>query len=655
MSYCLTKPLAEKFLEAVKSGKINPKSLVTMTSEQRRKFFAEIIGQDNAKQVNALFESKLLLKSQKRGMVNWVKQLTGIKEQVRRDLLTRIENYDQILNPEDKNMFLEDIAEQRIGANISVEEANRIYELASKVKKYRAKANSDGIFPTETDRLNYGAAYVMYKDLVADLRLDKPNLIRMLREGNFGGIVTELSGAAKSLRASLDNSFFLRQGIKVLYTEPRIWANAIGKSFSDFSKEFRGVDAKDAVRADVYSRQNAMNGNYNRMEIDIGLEFEEAYPSALPEKIPLLKRLYKASETAYSNAALRMRADLADKMIERMEDAGINTKDKEQMKPVGDLINVMTGRGVLTLDPKTQRVANNLFFSIKFWKSNWDTIAMGMKGAAKVVNPRAEASFVDKQAARSLLHIVSTTALILMIAERLWPDSIEKDLRSSRFGKIKIGNRYHDITGGLNGITKLALLISPSYHNGEWGWFVKSGRTNKYTKLNEPGFGKQTVLDSLEAYWEGKAGPLTAVIRDIYSGRTFSGEKPSIKTVIRDLTVPLSIDQFYDVMKEEDADYKIASMILELFGSGMTTPYNEIWYPDQSIEKQQLYDKIGQERFVNAMGDYNKKLNEQLEELTTDSYYNNLNDDEKEEIISSVKKNVKKEIFKQYNFKPKYD
>ncbi len=71
MAWCLNKNLAADFIKKLKNGEINPEELADMTSLQRRTFFADFLGVDNAKQVNALFESKLLLKDQKAGMITW--------------------------------------------------------------------------------------------------------------------------------------------------------------------------------------------------------------------------------------------------------------------------------------------------------------------------------------------------------------------------------------------------------------------------------------------------------------------------------------------------------------------------------------------------------------------------------------------------------
>ena len=76
---CLPKFLVDKFLEKLKSGEIDPAKLTDMTSAERNSYFSSFMGETNATKVNALFESKILLKNQQQGIINWAKQVTGIK------------------------------------------------------------------------------------------------------------------------------------------------------------------------------------------------------------------------------------------------------------------------------------------------------------------------------------------------------------------------------------------------------------------------------------------------------------------------------------------------------------------------------------------------------------------------------------------------
>jgi hypothetical protein len=91
-----------------------------MSSAKRREFFEPIVGAENAQEVNALFESKLLLKDVKRGLVTWAKQVGGITEPVRKDLLAKISRMpNELLNPVDESKFLADLAATKLGVAVN--------------------------------------------------------------------------------------------------------------------------------------------------------------------------------------------------------------------------------------------------------------------------------------------------------------------------------------------------------------------------------------------------------------------------------------------------------------------------------------------------------------------------------------------------------
>ena len=80
MSFCLPFNEAKKIKEAIKSGYLNPDKLNSITSQERRTFLESIVGKDYAKDVNLLFEKKLLLKNQERAMYDWARDITGLSK-----------------------------------------------------------------------------------------------------------------------------------------------------------------------------------------------------------------------------------------------------------------------------------------------------------------------------------------------------------------------------------------------------------------------------------------------------------------------------------------------------------------------------------------------------------------------------------------------
>jgi len=614
---CLPKQLAEKFKEKLRSGEINPEKLADMTSQERRDFFSSFLGEAQARSVNALFESKLLLKSQQQGIINWAKQVVGMKPEVLRDILSRVNRMTEVLQPRELESFLNDLANQRLGVEVTVEEATRIAELARLVAENKSKIREDSPIRSP-ERLEYGLALVAFKEYVGDLKLEAEStpFIELIKSPK--DFIVEVGGALKSFLSTLDNSFFGRQGIKVLYTNPSVWGRNFIKSWGDILRELKGVSAMVPIKADVFSRPNALSGTYNRMGLDIGLSTEEAFPSSFPERIPYLRRLFKAAESAYNGAALRMRADLADRMIDKAEDQGVDTTEREQAESIGNLVNAMTGRGKTKLASVYGKEINTVLFSIKFLKSNFDILtAHQFQGG---VTP-----FVRKQAAINLLKIVGTIAAIQFIANIFWPDSVDK----KHIGKIKIGGVWIDLTGGMASIAQLAYNMVEKIR-------TQSGK-----------YGEQTALDIFENFWEGKLAPLMGIIRDLAKGQNFDGNKPTITNIAGGL-IPLPIQTFNDLRK---ADANLLLFLFDALGFTTTIPRKANWNQNPGVELKQFRDKVGQKKFDEANEFFNDRYETWLDEIKENPKYKALSEEDQKKVNTSKKDEIKNDIFRKYNFK----
>lgn len=564
MSYCLIPKLADEFKQRLTNGEIDPFELAKATSEERRQFFAEFLGETNAKNVNALFESKLLLKNQQAGFITWAKSVTGIKPEVRRDIISRIERLDKVLNPSEEKAFLSDLAAKRLGFDVSFEEAQHITEGLKQLKTLEAKIPQDAPIRSQ-ERLDYGLQKALFQEYIKDLKTQSttPTFKEWITSPKL--ILRDVASTTKSVLASLDNSFFGRQGLKMLFSirNADIWMKSFIKSWGDIAKELAGRDAMIPIRADVYSRPNALNGKYKAGGYALDILSEEAFPTSLPEKIPLFGRLFKASESAYNGAALRMRADYADRIIKRAEKGGIDTLDPQQAVSLGKLVNSMTGRGSLgRLEPMAQDI-NAAFFSIKYLKANFDVLT------AHALDTKMS-GFAKRQAALNLLGIVTTTAAVLYTAKQFWPDSVDSDPHGTNLGKIKIGKTTYDVTGGMAGLVTLSARLLPTEHNGQWGWWTKNSK-GQVVSLHSGQYGASTALDVFDNFWQGKLSPLAGLIRDVWQGTDYNNQEVTPKTAAKNALYPLPVQTYLDLKNADSAD-TLATMILEELGINTYTP-----------------------------------------------------------------------------------
>lgn len=586
--WCLVPSEADKFKEKILSGEIDPEKLADMSSAERRAFFTEHMGTDNAQPMNELFESKLLLKNRQAGYVSWARKMLGENTPAGRDVVSRVERMTEILSPADEKAFLNDLANKRLGTEVTFDEAKIIADLSKQIETTKTAFEGGG-----GDRMAYGLAMVNLRNYVGDLKAKAERLTL----GDFksqpirstGEMVWTALQTSKALKASWDASAVFRPGVKVLLTHPNIWQNNARKMFQGIWDTYKDKQVLDTLYADLLTRENALNGYYKTAKLDIGVT-EEAYPSDVPErateylgkkieqtKVPIASKVvgrivgksYKASQDAYTAFNNRTRADLFDKYIDIARHADVEL-DADSLEPIGRMVNSLVGRGRLgPLEPVAKYI-NVPFFSPKMLKSHIDVLFEPLSGGGGgFVGQEGGTNFVRKQAAFNLLKILAGTAAILGIAAFFKRDSVEPDPRSADFGKIRVGDTRFDVTGGWASIAILASRLASMK--------TKSSSTGEVREINERDkegkvkFGAPTAKDLVYDFFENKYSPPAAILRDIAQGETRAGERPSILTSLRDLYEPLPLSNIRELKNNPNSAPLLIAAIADGLGIATNT------------------------------------------------------------------------------------
>lgn len=474
-----------------------------------------------------------------------------------------------------------------VSGTITPEEAAEIVRLSKITSEARDAIEQGG------DRLAYGAARVDYENFIEDLKganapiktlikervqeakttwaENKPKAVLDLTRDTLGAITDN----SIALVASVDNSFLGRQGLKTLFTHPTAWAPGAKKSFVDFVQTLGGRNAHDAMMADIYSRPNYMNGEYQKAKIIA--HTEEQYPTSIPERIPLLGRVFKASEVAFKGSALRMRTDLYDLLSSKAKDLGVDMADKEQAIALGKLINSLTARGQWgkTGEPPVVRL---ILWAPKMLKANIDVLTAHNFGAG------LNSDFARKEAAQNLLKIVAITALLMAIANALIPDSAELDPRSSDFGKIKIGNTRFDFTGGAASLVTLAArLVTRTTKSAETGFVTPYGS----------GFGERNAFNTLIDFLANKVTPPVGVLISWLKGTNRNGDPFTWSDAAARATTPISVRNFIELKDDASAE-KVAGALVDIIGLNANT------YSDDGTRRGDIVERIRRGRELSA-------------------------------------------------------
>ena len=565
---CWLKSEIKAMLKEV-GGKGKIADIAKMSSAEREALFAKYSDADAAKDFNLEFEKMLVIPKQQDVLTRWVEKTgkteaeyvaerrgkrlerfaekateadtTGvaIRQPPRTDLISRINKMEQVLNPTDDIAFLESLAKQRLGFEITQADSATVFTAAKKVNDNRVKmmdalnANKKGkdyLDPLkEVDITELSKAQQKAIDDYAQSVVDFQNAYdEIYLKTRTEGFFEKLSGLLKSLWASVDVSGLGRQGLPS--TINLLW----GKEIESVKEQNRIKEllTKDptAILKRLYSRPNFINGNYEKAGLGIGIR-EEAYPSAFLEKLEqgefadtlnksalgrMVQKLFGGnlalftrSANAYNLGIQIGRANYYD-MLYRQNKGDSNMFSGKEHKRVGALVNTITGRGKVTKDADINRKLNALFFSPGFFTARLEIAATPFLSAYKAALGKFDK--IDQArlgaAAKFMGSVYFITFLLNLAVHGLTGDDPDWwrnffDPLSADFGKLKVGNTHFDLSLGIFSMYSLLTRIL-------------SGST----KTQSGAYQKANTGSLLWNYIKPKAAPFFSVLMDVGSATT---------------------------------------------------------------------------------------------------------------------------------------
>lgn len=548
-NYCLPKELTTKFLRALKDGTLNVDELSQMSSADRRAKFAEVVGEGDAKNVNAEFESKLLLKDQKRGLVTWAKNVAGLKEPVRRDIIATIERMDTVLDPKSQQAFLEDYAAKKLGVDVTFEEAKKITDLSHAISKL-AEGRSDPLVNIE-----WGRAMIELNDYVESL-LPK------------GHLLTDAANIPKAVMSTMDFSAAFRQGWGMV-SRADFW-----RAFPAMFKYAFSEKQFQELRAQIVSDPNYHIIKSSGLRVsaiaDKLSQREEQYISTLLDKVPL----YRGAERAYVGFLNKLRVDSFNRMLKRAELAGEHIGvGSKATKELANVVNDFTGSGNLGAEDRYAAavpVLNATLFSPRKISATINMLnprrylspesGVGKLGVGKFKLGSVESATARHEAIRNLVGSLALSASVLTLAA-MAGFAVETDITSADFGKFKIGKTRYDVTGG-NGT--YAVLLGRLMLNR-----TKSTTTGRTTILGK-GYKPTTRADLILKFGRNKLSPTASLIADWLYGQDAVGNPFNLKTELLNRAYPLVLQDIVTTA-QNDPQNLLGSVIADEFGIGVQT------------------------------------------------------------------------------------
>lgn len=322
-------------------------------------------------------------------------------------------------------------------------------------------------------------------------------------KNQVGNNLLELASVPRAVMSSADLSAPLRQGA-FLIRRPGYW-----KALPDMVKAFWSEENYSKIMSkidDSPNRDLMKESGLGITDIDghLGAR-EEAFMSSFADKLPFVR----ASNRAYSGFLNKLRASVFDDSVNKALKRGNDIRNNpEGLEALSAYINAASGRGNLhEVLEKASPILTATLFSPKLASSRIQLLTNPMLYARL---PKG----LKREAALDLAAYSATALTLLGLADMAVDATVEWDMRSPDFAKIKVGNTRYDILGGFQQYLRLGAVLGTGQKKSSKG------------SINNLGEGwTETELGVLATFLRSKASPNASYIVDAIDGKNIIGEE----------------------------------------------------------------------------------------------------------------------------------
>lgn len=422
-----------------------------------------------------------------------------------------------------------------------------------------------------------------------------------LKNRKLGEKVLDMSVDAlsipKSLMASGDLSYLLRQGVILSSGHPMIAGRAFVESLKMFAREENETKWMAALRAsDIFPILKKAGLDLSDPHAKLAAR-EEMFLSNLANKIPFWgdTQRFKVkgknvmvpglgvvsrSSRAYTGFLNKMRVDVFASVYDDLISRGYDfNRDIEAFKAWAELINCSTGRGDLGKLEQVAPYLNLFFFAPKLVVSRfailfglprhlanqaYEMMPDQMFGKSKpklppILNDNLD-PLIRKAHLRNVLSFIGLASLVLVLLDLSDVAEVELDPRSSDFGKAIIGNLRIDVWAGFQQIVRTIV----QFITGE----RKSATTGNIVKFDPKEFPYSSRADVLGGFIRNKLSPAASFAIDAMTGKNAVGETFVLENEPADNAVPLYLQDMKDIYQTEGLGMAVGAAIPGLLGAG---------------------------------------------------------------------------------------
>lgn len=480
--------------------------------------------------------------------------------------------------------------------------ARDLQKFATQMKKHYGDAVSPEVLQAtfQTAAKSYRTQSGALEQIKAEMAKTIITEARANRSGSqkAGDIALSVASLPRTLMTTADLSMTLRQAFGATLAHPRMAAKAMQDQVrAMFGSRKYGVTGEGwAHQVDQEIRSRANYPLYEEsglflapIEKGIGdlVRHEEAYQSNLPEHIPGVRHVVRASERAAITYLNKMRADVFDDLVRRA-DPGDGSLDMESARKIADFVNNATGRGNLPgMLERSSQLLSTVFFSPKLVASRVgflkESLQYGAKAATEPVMSRFGKGMTptEKAIAIEYARTVGAVATIMGLVS-LTGAQVGTDPRSSDFMKARYGKMRVDLLGGHQQyVVLLARMLTGKTVNPQ----------GQERSLDDQRFGSSSRGDVMTHFARGKLSPITGLAADFMAkkqskdyptanrpfyqkqiGTDFLGRPTTLQSDAERMLIPLHISGFAQTLAEgEGVPKAVFGAIAEMLGAGVNT------------------------------------------------------------------------------------
>ena len=570
MAFCLPKKYSKIMQDAIRSGDLHPNRLKSLDSEGRRAAFGKYVDPESAKQLNLKFEKQLLLKDQQKAMVNFINDIQGLNEKVKKDLVDQVMGLQDAISPKNARGFLEDFVSKKLGAVVDHDEAKQMLNLAQTAEKSKAEWQAD--LGNDAKREQFGVDLVKLNDYTNELKGNNETAWNK---------VMNIYNISKGIEATWDYSASLVQA-SAMVTSRRFWESFV-KMFQYGWSEEEFIRQRGNILTHPYyqmAKENKLaikgiNDKLSPNEEFMGTNLiEHANEWLKTQSGGYIPNITRGADRAFmgflNNIRFQAFVDAVDAAKLRGEDISVK---EGAVRDIAENINTFTGHG--NVGPHDSLGNAVPFINLFTWTIRKVTSTLTLMSPVPWMksSPTARA-FATRQ---MMGYLTATASLYGLARMTLGPKNVPLDPSDTHFGWIKVGDTWHNLFQG----DKIVY--------GRLLWRLATGRivdgagvekrfarnaqeiiTGEHPKIDDRNDSRGTLI---QRFGRGKLNPNMSILADALTEKDYMGADVGVNvdTVEREFKAhfyPMSLSSLFDVMQNshDNTVGQVLSM-LNIFGA----------------------------------------------------------------------------------------